>query len=194
MNINYDESILIIGNSYEILNKKLGEKIDKFNTVVRVGKYNITGFKECAGSKTDIVSTIYYNIREGDKDKKLILVNHYNLDDKTRVVPTVNLNLENVIHTHTRNDDIEITDFFKTNLSHNIDLYDNNFSLGFRTIFLILKLFPHYKIYIYGFDFFKSGYYFNPNHNRNLGNRHPYIYERICVKKLVSKNKIYELS
>lgn len=194
MNINYDESILIVGNSYEVLNKKLGEKIDKFNTVVRVGKYNIAGFEECAGSKTDIVSTIYYNIRDIDKDKKLILVNHYDLDDKTRVIPTIDLNLSNVIHTHTRNDDSEITDFFKNNLSHSVNLYNNNFSLGFRTIFLILKLFPHFKIYIHGFDFFKSGYYFNPNHNRNLANKHPYIYERICVKKLVSKNKIYELS
>lgn len=194
MNINYDESILIVGNSCEILNKKLGEKIDKFNSVVRVGKYNLAGFERYVGNKTDIVSTIYYNIRESDKDKKLILVNHYDLDDKTRVIPTINLNLNNVIHTHTRNDDQEIADFFKTNLSHNINVYNNNFSLGFRTIFLVLKLFPHLKIYIHGFDFFKSGYYFNPNHNRNIANKHPYIYERICVKRLVSKNKIYELS
>ena len=186
--------ILIIGNSYEVLNKKLGEKIDKFDIVVRVGKYNIEGFEEYIGSKTDIISTIYYNIRESDKDKKLILVNHYDLDDKTQIIPINNLNLENVIHTHTRNDDIEIMNFFKNNLSHSIDLCDNNFSLGFRTIFLVLKLFPDFKTYIHGFDFFKSGYYFNPDHNRNFGNKHPYIYERICVKKLVSKNKIYELS
>jgi hypothetical protein len=188
------KTILIVGNSCEILNKKNGIKIDSFDTVVRVGKYNTTGFEEFVGSKTNIVSTIYYNIREIDKDKKLILVNHYDLNDTTRIILPVDLNEKNILHTHTRNDDVEISNFFKSNLSNNIDLYKNNFSLGFRTIFLILKLFPHSKIFIHGFDFFKTGYYFKPDHNRNIGNCHPYIYERLCVKKLISSNKIYELS
>jgi hypothetical protein len=188
------KDILIIGNSCEIIKKKLGNKIDQFGTVIRIGKYNIDGFEEYIGNKTDILSTIYYNIRENDKNKKLILVNHYDLHDNTRIIVPIDINKENIIYTHTRNDDIEITNFFKTNLSQSIDLCNNNFSLGFRTIFLVLKLFPQSKIFIHGFDFFKSGYYFNPDHNRNIGNCHPYIYENLCVKKLIINNKIYELS
>lgn len=190
----YYKDILIIGNSCEILNKKLGNKIDQFGTVVRVGKYNIDGFQEYVGNKTDILSTIYYNIRETDKDKKLILVNHYDLHDKTRIIVPVDIKKENIIYTHTRNDDKDITNFFNENLSSGINLKRNNFSLGFRTIFLVLKLFPQSKIFVHGFDFFKSGYYFNPDHNRNIGNCHPYIYENLCVKKMIRSNKISELS
>jgi hypothetical protein len=187
-------NIVIIANSENILDKKFGDKINNFDTVIRVGKYNIKGFEEYIGNRTDIVSTIYYNIRECDKDKKLILVNHYNLNDTTRIIPNIDLNLNNIIYTHTRDDDKEITNFFKNNLTSNIEIPNCNFSLGFRTIFLVLKLFSTSKIYIHGFDFFKTGYYFNPNHNRNIGNKHPYLYERLCVKKLIHSDKLYELS
>jgi hypothetical protein len=186
--------VLIIGNSCDILNKKFGDKIDSFETVVRVGKYNIVGYEDYVGHNTDIVSTIYYNIRDIDKDKNLILVNHYNLDDTTIRIPTEKLDLTNVLHVHSRNDDVEITNFFNQTLNCQIKIPNCNFSLGFRTIFLILKLFPDKNICIHGFDFFKSGYYFKPDHNRNVATRHPYIYERICVKKLIISNKIHELS
>ena len=194
MKQSYENDIIIIGNSCDILNKPLGNTIDSFETVVRVGKYNIEGYENYIGHKTDIVSTIYYNIREIDKDKKLILVNHYNLDDITRRIPTEQFESYDLIAIHSRNDDIEITDFFNKTLNYPFNIPNCNFSLGFRTIFFILKLFPNKNVYVHGFDFFKSGYYFKPDHNRNIANRHPYIYERICVKKLVQCGKIHELS
>ncbi len=54
-------------------------------------------------------------------------------------------------------------------------------------------LFPDYKIYTTGFDFFKTGWYWDTNHNRDVANLHPYIWERMWYKTAIKNGIINEL-
>lgn len=46
--------IIIVGNSPTILSSKMGDVIDKFDTVVRFNNFVTSGYEESVGSKTDI--------------------------------------------------------------------------------------------------------------------------------------------
>ena len=50
------DDIIIIGNGCSVLSKKNGNRIDKFSEVVRLGQFQINGFEDYIGSKTDIIS------------------------------------------------------------------------------------------------------------------------------------------
>ena len=51
---NINSPVLIIGNSKNILNKKMGKKIDKFDNIIRFNDYKIKGFEDEVGTKTTI--------------------------------------------------------------------------------------------------------------------------------------------
>ena len=70
---------------------------------------------------------------------------------------------------------------------------ESNFSLGFKTIFLIMKLFPGSKITVTGFDFFLTGWYWKKDHNRDIANCHPYIYEKLYLKRMIIDKTIHLL-
>jgi len=70
------KQILIIANGNSILNHKLGEKIDQFETVGRINNFSSAGFEDYVGTKTDI----WFNganqglKRRNDLDGKRIIV------------------------------------------------------------------------------------------------------------------------
>jgi hypothetical protein len=68
-----------------------------------------------------------------------------------------------------------------------------NFSLGFKTIYFLKKLFPEDTIYTTGFDFFKTGWYWDPHHNRDDSNMHPYTWERLWYARSKKIGIINEL-
>ena len=71
---NNSKSILIVGNGEGILEEKKGSLIDSFDTVVRLGQYVLDGYEEYTGTKTDIISTIYWKLNlERLKNTKVIL-------------------------------------------------------------------------------------------------------------------------
>ena len=51
-----NKKILVIGNSNKCLDKKMGEKIDRFDFVVRFNAAPTSGYEEYVGTKTDIIA------------------------------------------------------------------------------------------------------------------------------------------
>ena len=48
---------IIVGNGTSVLDAKLGDKVDGFNTVIRFNSYRIVGYEQHVGKKTDIWAT-----------------------------------------------------------------------------------------------------------------------------------------
>lgn len=207
-----NKNILIVSNGKEPNdNNKYGDLIDNtdfFDKVVRLSWYEINDeHAKVIGRRTDINSTIWWKYRQNFVNTDLILSNHLSANDKA-----LNSFLSNkffsktnkVIHKHAARDDDEMREwvykYLKPTDSMKTVLKKCNFSLGFRTIFLVLKLFPEHKIYTHGFTFFTkfrsdcAGYYWDPQHNRHRANRHPYIYEKMCYEQLIKNKVVYRLN
>lgn len=191
--------IIVVGNGEGILEKKNGKKIDKFNTVVRLGRYVTDGFEDYAGSKTDIISTIYWKL---DLDRlkryKTILsvpltMQESFLASEDYVKKEYSKYKKNILYLNKEQDVYELQDEFSKLISNYKDIKKVNFSLGFKTLYFLKKLFPESKIYTTGFDFFKTGWYWDPSHNRGSANLHPYTWERLWYIKAKKLEWIYEL-
>lgn len=52
------QSIILVGNGSSLLDRKMGNEIDKFDKVVRFNSFKIQGFEEYTGIKTDIWFTV----------------------------------------------------------------------------------------------------------------------------------------
>ncbi len=195
----YDNSIIIVGNGEGILRKKNGYKIDMFDKVVRLGRYVTGGFEEYAGSKTDIISTIYWKLdKERLKQHKVILnvplnYQHNFIESEDYISKEFPEYRENIIYLNKFEDAENIKQMYLEVMPTFKGIDNVNFSLGFKTFYFIRKLFPNRKIYVTGFDFFKTGWYWDPTHNRNDSNMHPYLYERLWYMKMKVKGVINEL-
>ena len=206
-----EKNILIVSNGKEPNDNNLyGDLIDNsnfFDKVVRLSWYEIDDdHAKIIGKRVDINSTIYWKYRQNFIDTDLILVNHLSIHNKRleQEIAAKRFRNTNVIHYHTGDDDDEMREwvykYLKPTDSMKTVLKKCNFSLGFRTIFLVLKLFPEHKIYTHGFTFFTkfrsdcAGYYWDPQHNRHRANRHPYIYEKMCYEQLIKSKVIYRLN
>lgn len=195
----YDADIIIVGNGEELLRKKNGYKIDMFGKVVRLGRYVTDGFEEYSGKKTDIISTIYWKLDEERLKKHKVILNvplsyQHNFLESEEYISKEYLNYrENILYLNKLEDKENIKQMYLEVMPAFDGIDVVNFSLGFKTFYFIRKLFPNQKIYATGFDFFKTGWYWDPTHNRNDSNMHPYLYERLWYMKMKSKGVINEL-
>jgi hypothetical protein len=193
------DNIIVVGNGESVLESKAGDIIDNFKTVVRLGRYVTEGFEEYVGSKTDIISTIYWKLDiDRLKNHKVILSVPLNyqedfLKGEKFITKEFSDYKKNIIHLNTFNDIAGIKDMYLSTMPPLKDIDTVNFSLGFKTFYFLLKLFPGTKLYATGFDFFKTGWYWDPSHNRNDSNLHPYIWERLWYKKMVRNGRINEI-
>jgi len=73
-------SIVFVGNGTAVTDKKMGEKIDSFDTVVRFNNYQTEGFEEYVGTKTNIwITRICDTIKlrpEDDFDEIIGVINY----------------------------------------------------------------------------------------------------------------------
>tara|TARA_R110000824_G_scaffold31867_13_gene103431 strand:+ start:2302 stop:2883 length:582 start_codon:yes stop_codon:yes gene_type:complete len=192
------ENIIIIGNGGSNLDKKNGKEIDKFTKVVRLGQFHLDGYEDYVGKKTDIISTSHWklNRKRLAKTKTIICVPFYSKESYKENELFVNSDykdlLRNILYIDKQEDYHYIWDNFKS-LNPPFESGDVNFSLGFKTIFLIMKLFPGSKITVTGFDFFLTGWYWKKDHNRDIANCHPYIYEKLYLKRMIIDKTIHLL-
>ena len=49
-----DKKVIVVSNSPVVLEKKLGEKIDKFDIIIRINDFEINGYEKNVGTKTHI--------------------------------------------------------------------------------------------------------------------------------------------
>ena len=99
----------------------------------------------------------------------------------------------NILYLNSEEDIQGFIDMYTEVLPPFRDIDNVNFSLGFKTFYFIKKLFPDKKIYATGFDFFKTGWYWNPLHNRDESNMHPYTWERLWYAKMKRMGNIHEI-
>lgn len=192
------KKIIIVGNGENLLSKKNGPLIDSFDKVVRLGQYIIDGYEEYSGRKTDIISTIYWKLNlERLKKHEVILNIPVNMQEEfLKSEKYISSEFEdykkNIIYINKFTDIEKIQNMYESVMPP-LREKNVNFSLGFKTFYFIKKLFPASKIYATGFDFFKTGWYWDSNHNRNDSNCHPYIFEKLWYHKMKSKGEIHEL-
>lgn len=189
------EDIIIVGNGGGILDKKNGKKIDKFSRVVRLGQFELNGYEEYTGKRTDIISTSYWKLNKErlSTTKTIICIPHhlkeYYKNDERFINREYKDILHNIMYMDKQEDYHFIWDNFKT-IKPPFKRGEVNFSLGFKTIFLIMKLFPESKITVTGFDFFKTGWYWKSDHNRDVANGHPYLYEKLKLDQMIHDDTI----
>lgn len=198
------KNLVLIGNGCEVLEKNLGDKIDGFDAVVRLGTYKIDGFEKNIGTKTDYCITAHWKLDLDRLRKTKTFVtfpvfNEYYDDVKIESVKGEILSkldsdqIENLVHFMNRQDALDIIDSYRELGPISIDLSLINPSLGYRAIRLVLKHFKDFEIYTYGFDFFKTGWYWKQTHNRDIKNRHPYSYERALHLMLLKRGELKSL-
>lgn len=200
-----DNKLIIVGNGCGVLSKENGNLIDSYDYVFRLGSYQLEGFEKFVGSKTDFCVTAPWKLNYDrlNSVKTIItvpIITPKPTDDElnqifNEIKSKCNQNQLDNIYYFLKRSDIDFfnniySDFNNLILNRGIEI---NPSLGFRSLFLIQKLFNKFEIHVTGFDFFKTGWYWKPDHNRNVMNRHPYIYEKAIYKKLIKDGKLIEL-
>lgn len=192
-------NIIIVGNGEGVLDKKNGALIDSFETVVRLGRYVTDGFEEFVGSKTDIISTIYWKLDIDRLAKTKVILNvplHLQdtfLESEEYIENMLSSYKSNIIYLNKEEDKEQLIKEYTDILPPFRNIQNINFSLGFKTLFFIKKLFPEKKIFTTGFDFFKTGWYWDVNHNRDDTNMHPYTWERLWYARMKSMGNINEI-
>ena len=192
-------SVIIVGNGESVLKKKSGSYIDSFDTVVRLGSYVTDGFEDYVGKKTDIISTIYWKLDvERLSRTKVILNVPLNVQEKYSesedyIDKEFSQYKSNILYLNRKEDIQGFIDMYTEILPPFRGIDTINFSLGFKTFYFIKKLFPDKEIYTTGFDFFKTGWYWNPLHNRDDSNMHPYTWERLWYAKMKRLGNIHEI-
>lgn len=193
------KNIIVVGNGESILDEKKGSLIDSFDTVVRLGQYVLDGYEEYTGIKTDIISTIFWKLNlERLKKSKVILSVPLDLQEqffesKEYISKEYDNYRDNIIYVNEMNDIDGLKKYYTKILPEFKGIDSVNFSLGFKTFYFLEKIFPGAKIHSIGFDFFKTGWYWDKNHNRDDSNMHPYIWERLWYIKMKNKGYINEL-
>jgi hypothetical protein len=192
------KKLALIGNGCGVLSENRGSYIDTFETVIRLGSYKLEGFENFVGTRTDYCITAHWKLDFSKLETVKTFVtfpvfNDY-YDDvkiesiKSEIVSKLNeRQRNNLVHFMNRQDALDIMGSYKELGPVNINLSLINPSLGYRAIRLVIKHFPSYEIHTHGFDFFKTGWYWKQDHNRDIKNRHPYSYER-ALYSLLEKN------
>lgn len=198
------KKLVLVGNGCDVLQRELGDQINEFDTVIRLGTYELSGFEKHVGKKTDYCITAHWKLnmerlRETKTFVTFPVFNEYYDESKIESVKQEILSKsderqrENLIHFMNRQDALDIIESYKELGPLSIDLSLINPSLGYRAIRLVLKHFKDFEIYTYGFDFFKTGWYWKQTHNRDIKNRHPYSYERALHSFLLKRRELKSL-
>lgn len=198
--------ILLIGNGCEVLSEQKGSVINTFDKVIRLGTYQLEGYENYVGSKTDICVTAHWKVNLNRiKTIPMTYITfpvfyetflQKDIDQlKTEFISNLESDLIDKVEFMKYGDMESIISMLKKGLcgKSSLDFSKINPSLGFRSIWYLINTFPHDELYTYGFDFFKSGWYWKTSHNRDLKNRHPYIYERSVYENLISDGILKKL-
>jgi|11_taG_2_1085331.scaffolds.fasta_scaffold63684_2 hypothetical protein len=159
--------IAVIGNGASALKSRAEEEIDNCNHVVRLGNFIIDDYQDFIGNKTTIIGTSY---------KKT---------DNIHLAPYV-WYVEDM--TDEENDIIT----YKLKYDKDMSIQTNRPTIGMRTLQKVLDTFNNAQIYVKGFDFFDTGWYWDKKHNYGAVS-HPTVLEKIYYKKLVRRKIITEI-
>ena len=192
-------SILIIANGPSTLKKKLGDVIDKFENIARINNYEISGFENYIGSKTEI----WFNggnqklkPRPDFKGETIVFIPYKILEKKAdKIVERTSKRLK-------LNSD-QYTLVSKEKMKYFEELSNiQRPTTGLNSI--LWSLDNYKKIFIYGFDFFLKGkeHYYDSSIRKKIANlkivgtakKHDNEGERLFVQGLVQEKRIVQLT
>lgn len=183
-------NIIIVGNSPDLLKQKNGKLIDSFNYVLRMNEFEIEGFEDYVGERTDVYGVAWAT----PKKKDFALFEHV-------IFYTGPKNFYKYKRAHNV-DVIGIKDYDLMNKEMEFDHVSNQPSMGISMIWYLLKYYPNFEITITGFDFFglkhnhpEAGHYYSEErfpYERFLIHHNPEK-EMQYVNNLIKHNKIKEL-
>ena len=187
--------VCIVGNSPNLLDKDLGDKIDMCDHVIRINDFVIEGFEKQIGSKTTIVAAGFSSASKmvkGDystselMDTCLIWV----------VIPDSG-RIDRVLKYGVDNKRMHVIDSESYNFLRNV-IYKNFWrkvpSCGVATIQMALKNFQDHEIFIVGFDENtgkegKAHYYEKDFFDKDLPGEpvgHDWVSENAYIQQLVN--------
>lgn len=156
------KKIIIIGNGPSVLKNKIGNKIDKFDKVVRFNTFkNDSQFSDFVGTKTDFWFINAKNIRTRNPE----IINMMNNIDCEKIYVEQNpydpkKKLLNYFPELKENNKVEFCDIDLFNEIQNEHFNPKGMnphpSLGLQGINLLANKYPEYEIYIIGFDSFNT--------------------------------------
>jgi hypothetical protein len=216
-----NKRVVIVGNGSSSLNAKNGSFIDDSEIVIRIKSFIITGFEEYVGTRTTIWNTKWFSFLDSSYDKQVRLwlpfvdpalpiadnslkaINDYmlqkNFSDKK-----IDLELHDKLLEKVGKDYVQFlsldelqSSFKELNMDTKLVYTKGGISLMhpttyFYSIFLALRRFKDYKIYVTGFDGFTQGYYWNAGNINKHKKTWPHFYqiENLYIKKLIYSNRI----
>ena len=199
-----NKKIILIGSSANVLQKKLGPKIDKFEVIVRFNGAPTKNYEENVGKKTDFIAceqglvlNEYLGIKKNYVKKHPLAKVFAVIEDESyykKIQLMESHNKERYFLFHNK-----LNHILRYNFISNYNLlsklmyfrYGKKLSIGliFISILKILKI----NFYIYGFDLKKTKkfytYYYN-NDITNLTSSHDFIFENYLILNLLKKKKI----
>lgn len=218
---NLHKRIVIVGNGSSSLNGKNGSFINESEIVIRIKSFVLEGFEEWVGSRTTIWNTKWFSFLDSNYKQKVNIwlpfinpnlnihntqlktVNDYmfrkNFSDKS-----FNIDLHNKLMLEVGKDFVELLTLSELEDSLkelNIDsklIYTKGGvsvfhpTTYFYSIFLSLRRFKNYEIYITGFDGFTQGYYWDVGNIKKHKKAWPHSYEieKLYIKKLIYSKQV----
>ena len=192
-------SILIIANGPSTLKKKLGDIIDKFENIARINNYEISGFENYIGSKTEI----WFNggnqklkPRPDFKGETIVFIPYEILEKKAdKIVKRTSKRLK------LNSDQYTLVSKEKMKCFEELSNIQRP-TTGLNSI--LWSLDNYKKIFIYGFDFFLKGkeHYYDSSIRKKIANlnimatakKHDNEGERLFVQGLVQEKRIVQLT
>ena len=177
--------ILVVGNSSELLNCEFVNKIDRFDTVIRINNFSFLNnpYKNHVGTKIDVQVI--------NNPKKL----HFYTENK-KSVPSLKLimcdqNGKRWDKEMKENYEYISQDFCKKmNIKFN---YPKKMTTGFCTILYYLYQLKHKKVYITNFDLEHKNVENIFSKNQPIVDAHDFQQEKVFFKKLIKEGKVIYL-
>tara|TARA_Y100000310_G_scaffold289808_1_gene316471 strand:- start:395 stop:991 length:597 start_codon:yes stop_codon:yes gene_type:complete len=164
-------NVCVIGNSANVLDEELGDKIDLCDIVIRIQLFKIDGFEKYIGTKTSIFSSSW---RSSAKVRNCFKSG--NIDIETTEIwsafPLLGIRHSTCVDVLGHSKIIQPTSDFYNRVVSNI--YSNYWtkkpSSGIMTLEMARSHFSKDKIYICGFDSkIEKDHYYDPNAIDRLG-------------------------
>jgi len=174
---------ILVGNSSDLLSKKLGTYIDNFENVIRFNRFKINGYEEDLGIKCTHWILNYALTTDG---RNYLVNNLQKVKDKTS-------GLKQALVLTTAKDKGKIESIKK---KVDINVIYKNFKIPFErkptTGFLAINYFLEQfsQLTLVGFDFGKSVHYWGNHSISDIPGKHEWNKEKNYINSLVEENKI----
>ncbi len=181
-----------------MLDKPLGSEIDDFDKVLRFNEYELDGYEQYVGSKTDILCVPANKILL-DIHKRPELTSQKNVSEIWYARPKdwvdqIGFDLKHFTNVK-RVLQITDTEFNFIHIKNGLQFSPPWLSTGLVAIYMAINNCSEYDIYVHGFDGFKSGHYYDPNTDKlpRYAVAHKANNEMNIINKLIRFRQIKKL-